>query len=172
VLKRLKVNKLQEGFTLLEVILVVFLITIVTAAVLPSFSNILSKDISGDSKTVASIIRLLIDDSGATGTTLPMVVDLDGQIIHYIREGREEMKKVDTLYSIETPSYGMKENGEVKLEFQPSGFSEYMKVRLSNGERTMDVIYNPYTGRVMIKEVTEEEIKEEERERDKRRRSE
>lgn len=170
--KGYEVNNLRKGFTLLEVILVVFLITIVTAAVLPSFSDILSNDISGDSRAVASIFRLLIDDSGATGTALPMVIDLDRKIIHYVKEGREAIKEIDTLYSVETPSEGLKENGEAELEFQPSGFSEYVKVRLSDAESTMDVVYNPYTGRVMIKEVTEEEIKEEERERDKRERSE
>lgn len=163
--KGLEVRGIQRGFTLLEVILVVFLITIVTAAVLPSFSNLFSRDISADSRTVASIIRLLIDDSGSTGTALPMVIDLDEKRIHYVKEGTEAIKDVDSLYAVETASDGLKENGKVKLEFLPSGFSEYMKVRLFDGDRDMDVIYNPYTGRVTVREVTREEREEEERKR-------
>jgi len=163
--RALAVRTPTGGFTLLEVMLVVFLITIVTAAVLPSFKNVLSPDISDDAKQVVSIVRMFLDVSGSTGTMLPMVINLDGKTIHYIDEDKEAVRRIGSLYSVETASSGLKVNGEVDVKFQPSGFSEYLRVRLFDGDEYLDVVYNPYSGRVLVKDVPPEEREREDRER-------
>lgn len=146
----------QSGFTLLEIIIVVFLLTIVTAVVLPSFSSVAPRDISLEAKSVASIIRHLDDTSRNTGTDALLTINLDVKTISYKSSEQEDSKDIGSLYSVETASSGLKEKGEVKIVFPPAGLLEVLRITLFEGPSYKDIIYNPYIGRVVIQDVTDE----------------
>jgi prepilin-type N-terminal cleavage/methylation domain-containing protein len=146
----LEVLKKNIGFTLIELIIVVFIITIVTAAVLPSFFNFMSKDIASDAQFMASAIRYLEDNSTNTGTDSEMVINLDGKTVSYKTAEKEETREIDSLYSVELTSGGLKENGEVTVHFSSEGLTEKLKFKLYDKSLAMDVVYNPYSARVIV----------------------
>ncbi len=145
--KRLNDNR---AFTLIEMLVVVFIISLIAAVVLPSLSGFGSKDVTDDARLVASVIRYLNDTSRNTRETTYMILDLDKNTLTYPKDEKNVIKKIGSLYSVKLTSAEEKSSGSIKVDFQPSGLSAQLLVRLSGDSQLVDVLYNPYSGRVMI----------------------
>lgn len=143
-----------RAFTLIEIIITVFIVTLVMAVVLPSFYSLGGKDTASDAKAAASIIRFLNDTSRNTRSEATMVFDLDGGTVSYKTEDKEETMEIRSLYSVELTSEGEKKGGEVTVTFSAGGLMERLRVRFHRNSEYMATVYNPYSGRVMIKKET------------------
>jgi len=140
----------NNGFTLLELVLVIFILSIAAAIVYPSIAVFHTAKINSDAKRIASIIRYLNDTAITTKETSSLKIDLKkGMLIYSSAEGKKE-EAFDTVRSAALQSKGMLSEGEIILFFYPSGAAESMELHLSDSKSNLMVSFNHLSGRVKI----------------------
>ena len=70
-----RASSFNSGFTLLELLVVLFIISILIAAVFPSLHIIEGWGLASDARRIASVLRYLNDNSVATKETCTLKVD-------------------------------------------------------------------------------------------------
>jgi general secretion pathway protein H len=150
-LRRFKVRDCCDGgFTLLELLAVIFIISLFFAIAVPSFTGIGTDSVKSDAKRIASLLRYLNDNSISTKDVFEMKFRFyDKSVIYQGPEG-EKTEKIEELRGVELPSHGMVREGEVVVFFGPAGASEALSVHLGEGKDALTVELNPLSGRVKI----------------------
>lgn len=138
------------GFTLLELIVVIFIVSLVLATSLPSFTRIGESRIKSDAKKLASIIRYLNDTAVSTKNNVYLKIDFKGRVVSYETPEEKRTEKFESISGVELQSRGMVSDGEVVILFGSSGAKESFKVYLSDGKGTKTIILNSLSGRVSI----------------------
>lgn len=138
------------GFTLLELMVVIFIVCLVLAVTLPSFTGMGDSRLKSEAKRMASIIRYLNDSALSTKETLQMKITFDDKTLRYTSPEGEKAEVFDALSGIELPSKGMISEGEVIYFFSPVGTSESFTAHLKENETEMTVNFNAMNGRVKI----------------------
>jgi general secretion pathway protein H len=157
----------QAGFTLLELVLVIFIIGMVTALVFPKFRNLGGGDVKVEARTLIGRIQGLYNEATFTRHTHRLVYDLDTQ--RYWgevkpKEGGDEFTEVDptfmapvtlptgvTLKDVVTERAGKRQEGKAYTYFLPLGRAEVTTIHLEEkdgAELTLQV--NPLTGKVRV----------------------
>ncbi len=144
---------LNKGFTLLELMVVVFVISIVLALVLPSFTGIGESRITSEAKRLASIVRYLNDSAISTKENLQMKINLGDRLINYGGPDGEKSERFDDLSSIELQTKGAISEGEVTVFFGPLGAQESFTIYLKGDNSGMEILFNSISGRVKINKV-------------------
>lgn len=138
-----------QGFTLLELIVVLFVVSFVAAVVLPSFT-VSSSVVKAEARKVASLLRYLNETAVSRKETLAIMFDLDEGIVAW-PEPAERTEKMKGLYAVELQSRGMVKEGELTVFFEPTGMREYLAVYLEHNGKEKVVMFNPVSGRAKIK---------------------
>ena len=142
----------REGFTLLELIAVIFIISLFTAIVLPSFYSFGDNKLKSDARKMASLLRYLNDSSISSKKTLSLKFDLqEGSILWQGPDG-EKTEQLKSLASVEMQSQGEIKEGQVTVFFGPLGTPEDIAVHLKNEKEGMTVTLNSISGRAKITE--------------------
>ena len=153
-----RVGKCSKAFTLIELVVALFIISIVLSLSLPALTGIGEKKLVSDAKRIASILRYLSDSGISAKETLPLNVDFGDKLIRYSGPDGEKSERFDNLSSIELQSKGMVAKGDVTVFFGPSGASESFQVHLHNDKEDISVVLNALSGRVkIIKKDSQEE---------------
>ncbi len=140
----------SKGFTLLELVVVVFILSISAAIVFPSFSALGSAKINSDAKRIASILRYLNDTAITTKESSSLMIDLKKRLLVYSSaEGKKE-EIFNTIRSVELQSQGMVSDGEIALFYYPAGAAENINIYLSDEKANLIVAFNCLSGRVKI----------------------
>ena len=142
----------KTGFTLLELIVVIFVLSLVLAVSLPSFIGMGESKIQSDAKRLASILRYLNDSAISTKESLSLKINFQDKTIQYNGPDGEKTETFEALSSIELQSKGMVSEGEATIFFGPSGASESFKMHLSNDKQDVIIALNAISGRVNIKQ--------------------
>ena len=140
----------QRGFTLLELIVAIFILSIILAVSLPSFSTLGENRITSDAKKLASILRYLNDSAITTKETLSFKVDLQNKTVRYLDPDGEKSERFDTISGVELQTKGMITEGEVTMPFGSSGAAENLIIHLRNDKKALAVAFNALSGRVKI----------------------
>lgn len=140
----------HAGFTFLELIIVIFIVSLVLALSLPSFTGMGESRIKSDSKRIASIIRYLNDSAISAKDTLQMKFNFKDRSLNYTGPEGEKSESFDSLSGVELQSRGMVSEGEVIIFFSPMGALENFTVHLRDDGSTMAVALNSVNGRVKI----------------------
>lgn len=148
----------ESAFTFLEVVIVVFIVSVLAAVVLPSLFGSSVSGHDDDARMVASILRFAQDRALFTMNEVSVDVDLDRKTISFEREGKEEVRKISSLHAVKVTSSKKKLSGTVTVVFPDSGLMERITVRLSADSGYLDVICNPYSGKVTIERAVEEDL--------------
>lgn len=139
-----------SGFTLLELIVVIFIVSLVLATSLPSFTRIGESRIKSDAKKLASIIRYLNDTAVSTKNNVYLKMDFRDRVVSYETPEEKRTEKFESISGVELQSRGMVSDGEVVIFFGSSGAKESFKVYLSDGKGTKTIVLNSLSGRVSI----------------------
>lgn len=144
----------SRGFTLLEIIAVIFIISLVAALVMPSFGGFGTKGIRTEATRAASLLRYLNDSAIYTKPEkgYPLQIDLRDGSLRWAGPEGEKSDRLDTLVSLDLQSQGELKEGQVTVFFGSNGLQEYLKMKLRDEDRTMTVAFNPISGRVKILE--------------------
>lgn len=138
------------GFTLLELIVVIFIVCLVLAVSLPSFTGMGESKLKSEAKRLASIVRYLNDSALSTKEILQMKVTFADKTIRYPGPEGEKAEVFDALSGIELQSKGMISEGEVIYFFNPVGTSESFTAHLKDSGPEMTVDFNGMNGKVKI----------------------
>jgi len=71
----------KRGFTLLEIVVVLFIVSLVMAIVLPSFAGFGESKLKSESKEIASILRYMNDSAVSRKETFLIRFDLDKNMV-------------------------------------------------------------------------------------------
>jgi len=142
----------RSGFTFFELIVALFLVSLITAVVLPSFAGFGERKVKAEAREVASILRFVHDSAISRKETYWMRFDLDGNVIAWRSPDGEKMKRIVNLTSLSTQSMGTVSRGEVTLFVGPLGLVENMSVHIGSGDEDMTVTFHHLSGKVKITE--------------------
>jgi len=146
------VNERIRGFTLLELIVVLFIISLVAAVVLPSFANFGDSKLKSEAREMASVFRFMHDSAVSRKETFVMKVDLDSNLVSWKGPEGEKTKKFEYITSVQTQSKGTVSKGELTFFFGPTGINENISVHMTSGKSDMSITLNHISGKVKIKE--------------------
>ena len=140
----------NNGFTLLELIVVIFIVSLMLAFSFPHFTVMGDGKMKSEARNVASILRYMNDSALATKETSTMKLNFSQKTLSY--KGREE-EKIETLTNLSglhLQSRGTVSDGEVIIFFGPTGASESFTVYLKGEESQTAITLNCLSGRVKV----------------------
>jgi len=144
-----------RGFTFLELLAVMFIISLLAALVFPSFRAFEGKSLKSDAARIASLLRYLNDSAISSKNTYPLKIDLaDGSLSWDGPEGGRT-EKFRSLSEVTLQSRGGIREGQVTVFFGPLGINEGLEFLLRQEDSLMKVLFNPISGRAKI--TTDEE---------------
>lgn len=143
-------NCRRSGFTLLEMVVVIFVLSIVVAVSLPSFISMGESKILSEAKRLASILRYLGDSAISTRENFHLKVDLGEKVVEYNSPDGERSERFDDIIGVELQSRGLISLGEVTVFFGPTGASENLQFHMRDGRLNITVSLNAMSGRVRI----------------------
>jgi prepilin-type N-terminal cleavage/methylation domain-containing protein len=141
----------KSGFTLLELAVVVFIISLMAALVFPAFQGSNSR-LKSEARRMASLLRYLNDNAISAKETYPLKFDLGEGELSWKGPDGEKSEKIRDLAGVDLQSKGELKKGEVTVFFSPLGIREYMALHLREDYKDMTVSINPISGRVKIAE--------------------
>lgn len=140
----------NKAFTLLELIVVIFIVSLVLAVSFPTFT--LQKDgkLKSEAGHIASILRYLNDSAISTKETYAVNINFNEKTMHYKGPDGEKMERIDTLSHITTQAKGNVSSGEVAVFLSPVGAGENFSIHLTGIESSMAIVFNALSGRVKV----------------------
>jgi general secretion pathway protein H len=145
----------RYGFTLIELVVVLFIISLITAVLLPSFTGFGENKLKSEAREMASILRYMNDSAITRKETYSLKFDLDRNIVSWNGPDGEKTKKFDDVTGVTSESKGMLSKGEVIFFFDPLGARENLDVHMSRDKKDMTVSLNRLSGRVKIEDESE-----------------
>jgi prepilin-type N-terminal cleavage/methylation domain-containing protein len=140
----------HKAFTLLELIVVIFIVSLVLAVSFPTFT--LQKDgkLKSEAGHIASILRYLNDSAISAKETYAVNINFNEKTMHYKGPDGEKVERIDTLSRITTQSKGNVSSGEVTVFLSPAGAGENFSIHLTGIGSSMAVVFNALSGRVKV----------------------
>lgn len=140
----------RKGFTLVELLVVIFVISLVAALAMPSFSVIGEKRIKSDARKVSAIVRFLAESAVARKQTYALKIDFAERSIHYEGPDGQRSVIIKDITSVDMQTKGLISEGDLTVFFGPMGASEAFSIYLGDSEDTFTIAFNPLSGRVKI----------------------
>ena len=142
----------NSGFTLLELIVVIFIVAIVMSVAFPAFVGFGEGKLKSEAREMASILRYLNDSAISRKETFLMRFKLDRNMVSWSGPEGERGKKFEGMTGVTTQSTGLVSKGEVTIFFEPLGLRENLSVHLNRGNKSLTVRLEHLSGKVKIKD--------------------
>ena len=145
----------KDGFTLVELIIVIFIISLTTALVMPNLWDRSGRALKSETKRFANTMRYIYDEAIGKKQTYILKIDLntDSWSFESESESRSFRTKETVMFKdIIIPSLGEVSAGQVMLKFGPMGPEEPLTLHLMQDDHEYTVMFNPLNGRVKIHE--------------------
>jgi len=143
-------NFRRGGFTLIELIVVIFILLLFVGLIMPSFYGVSEGRLKSDAGKIASILRYLNDASISRKETFPLKIDIDLKTFRWNTPEGEKNERFGSLFDVSTTATGNISSGEATLFFSPLGLQENLVITLKENEKEMAVTFNPMSGRVKV----------------------
>lgn len=142
------------GVTFVELIVVIFLISLVTAVVIPSFAGFGERAQKTEAREMASILRYVHDNAISRKETYRITFDFGGDVIRWNGPDGEKTKRLNTISGVATESIGFVNRGSVTVVAGPLGFREKVSVQFDAHDGGVMVTLNSLSGKVKIEELS------------------
>jgi general secretion pathway protein H len=158
-------HRTERGFTLMELMVIIVILSVVALLVFPKLSNNGNADLRSSARSLAAALRYLEDKAVSTKTAYRMWIDLDDSTIRVSRilSDGDEQPDDDVFFSgklladdisisdIITSRLGKVSVGDVQLDFTPMGLRELATIHLrSKKDRYYTVRAYPRNNRVKV----------------------
>ncbi len=140
----------RNGFTLLELIIVIFIISLVLAVSFPSFTVRRDGTLKSEAGHIASILRYLNDSAIFTKETYDLNINFKDRVLRYKGPEGEKTERIENLSGITLQSRGKVSDGEVTVFFGPAGTGESFTIHLTGVESSLKIVFNALSGRVKV----------------------
>ncbi len=148
------------GFTLVELVVVMVLISLFMVFSIPLFSNIGTSSLGTSARRLSGTIKYLFNESAISGLEYRLVYDLDqglyraqileanGEQVDAPDQGREAALKGDVRFmDLQLPGRGKFTMGQITTRIHPSGWVEETIIHLDDGAGEMLTLrVSPLTG--------------------------
>ena len=142
----------KQGFTLLEIVVVLFIVSLVMAVVLPSFAGFGESKLRSEAREIASILRYMNDSAVSRKETFLIRFDLEKNMVTWQGPDGEKTKKFDDMTGVTTQSNGMVSKGELIVFIEPLGIQENLSIHMRRGKKGVVITLNHLSGKVKIKD--------------------
>jgi len=142
---------INTGFSLIELIIVMFIISITLSLTIPYLFSSPSREIRSDARRFGNTLRYLYDRSVSRKRVYDLIIDFENNSWSYEIDGVTRTFKLgDGVFfkDISMPSTGAVNFGRLKISFGPMGAPEPMLIHLTGDERELTVSFNNLNGRV------------------------
>ena len=153
-------SKKSSGFTLLELIIVLFLVGMFSIVAIPRFSHIGEGDLHHSARRLSWTIKYLFNEAALSsrehriiydldnGSYRAMALESDGSVTNVERVPEKiKLKQNIRFMDITISGRGTFSQGELTVRILPSGWIEGTTLHLSGGEnQILTVTINPLTG--------------------------
>lgn len=143
-------NSRRAGFAFLELIVVVFILSLLAAVVLPSFRSAGGGAARAEAKRMASVLSYLNDTAIATKEACSLKIDLNNGSVSWKGPGLDKEETFKHLNGVELQSRGRLSRGEITVFFGPLGIRESIAVHVGDDNERMSVELNQVSGRTRI----------------------
>ncbi len=151
----LSIGTYKKAFTLIELIVVIFIISITTALIMPSVWDTRERALKSEVKRIGNTLRYIYDEAVGKKETYLIKIDLDGNSWGFESKNKSrsfEMKENVMFKDIIIPSLGEVSTGEVVLKFGPLGPEEPIILHLIKDKTEYTLVFNHLNGRAKIHE--------------------
>jgi len=148
-------SSFPDGFTLIELIVVLFIISLTTALIMPNLWDTGERALKSEAKRIRNTLRYINDEAAGKKRTYILKIDLssDSWGFESEKESRSfEMKENIMFKDVILPSIGEVSIGEVIMKFGPMGPEEPIILHLIKDELEYTVTFNHINGRAKIDE--------------------
>ncbi len=143
------------GFTLIELIVVVFIISLSLALIMPSFWTTDNSAVKSEARHISSTLRFIYGEAVAKKQVYVLKFNFENKTWSYTsdRDSRSfTVKRNVEIKDIIIPSNGEISTGEIIIEFGPTGPQEPITLHLKKGDYEYTVLFNHLNGRSKILE--------------------
>ena len=156
----------RGGFTLIELAVVAFLISLFAAFAAPRIADLAGVELGSSARRLGQTVRYLYEEAALRGTIYGLTLDLDRQLISVVKLDPEtgEFAQDDELLSrtnelpanvrlvgVVLPSVGKLQEGIAPIYFYPEGFADRAWIQLADTRnRVVTVVVDPIRGRSEI----------------------
>ncbi len=149
-MRTLTTGRCNCGFTLLELLVVLFILSMSVSLSLPALMRLGENKVESESKRLASTLRYLSDNAISTKETFVLKINIREKTLTYRNLIKEKSVIFENLTGIELQSKGLVSSGEVLIFFGHSGPSEAAIFYLGKERKRTRVLLNPLSGTVKI----------------------
>lgn len=145
----------RKGFTLIELIIVIFIISLTTALIMPSFWETGERVLKSEAKRIGNTMIYIYNESAGKKQPYVLQFDLDTDSWKFEseNESRSFQLKDDVIFrKIVIPSLGEVTFGKIEMVFSPTGPEESVTLHLIKGAAKYTVMFNHLSGRAKILE--------------------
>ncbi len=148
-------NSRKAGFTLLELLVVVFIISLSLAVITPSIWKSEKSSLKTEARHISSTIRYIYDEAISKKKSYVLGFNIDERTWGFESDSETrnfKIKREIEIRDIFIPSHGEISAGEVLIVFGPTGPEEPLILHLMKGQSEYTVIFNHISGRTKILE--------------------
>lgn len=143
----------RAGFTLIELIVVIFIISLTASIVMPSLWGSGERSLKSEAKRIGNTLRYIHDEAISKKQTYALKIDIENNTWAF--EGKGESRSFETknevmFKDIIVPSHGEISTGEITLIFGPLGPEEPITLHLIRDEAEYTVKFNHLNGRAKV----------------------
>ena len=146
-------NLTIKGFTLIELIVVIFIISLAIALIMPSFWGTDKTALKTEARHISSALRYIYGEAVSKKQTCLFNINLDNKSWGFKSENESRNFKMQgdiEIKDVVIPSHGEISRGEVIIEFGPMGPDEPVTLHLKKGESEYTIIFNQLNGKAKI----------------------
>lgn len=157
--------RLRGGFTLIELVVVMVIISLALAIVLPRLMSVTSRNLKSDGAKISALVRYLHEAAESKKLYYRLTFDLDRGNLS-VERSKDSVKYGPMPESalrgfalgtgvefvdVRAPGAGRVESGTVQALLTPVGSTPFT-VHLAAGEMVLTLAFNPYNGKIVISE--------------------
>jgi prepilin-type N-terminal cleavage/methylation domain-containing protein len=153
-------SRWNAGFTLVEIVVVMVLISLFMVFSVPLFSNIGTSSLDTSARRLSGTIKYLFNEAALTGYEYRLIYDLDrgtyqaqilessGELVDATDQGRQSVLKGAVRFKdLQLPGRGRFSLGQVTTRIDPSGWIDETVIHLvDNSDQQLTLRVNPLTG--------------------------
>jgi len=143
----------RSGFTLFELVIVIFIISLTSALIMPSFWDSGERALKAEAKRTAGTLRYIYDEAAGKKQTYILTFNIDKGFWGFKSDTETRIIKLKDrvlFKDITIPSLGNVSEGEVIMEFGPLGPAEPVTIHLMKNDAEYTIIFNHISGRAKI----------------------
>jgi general secretion pathway protein H len=139
-----------RGLTLIEILVVLAIISLVTAIALPMVTGTSNAEMRSAARQLASGLRLARSEAVSQRRETFLVIDLAGRRFKVDRDAREYPLPKNMELKLFTAQKDLVDDKVGSIRFYPDGGSNGGRITLGSGDRKFEVDVDWLTGRVAI----------------------